>query len=696
MVLKHTRSKYKPVLLDAQDEQGNTPLHLALRKGQAKTAEALLRAGADPNLANADGSTPLHLICERRSQNDSHVLARMFFRCCDETGRHEVRVGARDAKGDTPLHATVREIRNNHCLRSLMELLLEQGADPNSANEAGETPLHVMCKIDEQMTDIYMAAAFLKFARELELKVVVDAQDCRGNSALHLAVSRRRENLMDFLLRNGADPNLANEAGEAPLHLICGQCSDLGDLVKSFFRISEELDRPVMINAQDKLGNTALHLALARGHGHAMKYLLKYGADTTLANAAGSTPLHLIAKKEQLFDYITLAMFLNDDRQRIDARDSSGDSPLLLAIRAGNERMIEVLLRRGADTTRANDQGETPLHAISKRIELQKSPTLPVLLLGDGGNDARRIDARDGTGHTPLHRAVKASNSLVIETLLRMGADPNLANDEGETPLHAMCKSDYCGAMIFGFVEMCAKSGKPVRMDARDSRGRTPLQLAVANFLPSAIDVLLARDRDDLSEFRFPAEAELRRFDELSANSLGLASLAMYCLERLEARGYELSYEGATTLIKWFASHGLFRKTELLDRRETMLEWCRTDREFTSEARDAMLKEATDNDEGLTLYDWLCLPEEEAERRLNHYDYLKFAASRGFARLSEKYRETCDGRLFEVLSRRFFSRWAIAIFMRLRRLPFENCKTIIDQLSNRDRWNICSLAGSIE
>jgi len=49
-----------PDLVNAQNQSGLTPLHLAAIKGQVAIAEFLLQKGADPNLAEANGDTPLH------------------------------------------------------------------------------------------------------------------------------------------------------------------------------------------------------------------------------------------------------------------------------------------------------------------------------------------------------------------------------------------------------------------------------------------------------------------------------------------------------------------------------------------------------------------------------------------------------------------------------------------------------------
>uniref|UniRef100_A0ABD2W142 Uncharacterized protein n=1 Tax=Trichogramma kaykai TaxID=54128 RepID=A0ABD2W142_9HYME len=61
-----------------RDKKGNTPLHLALPVGRTEIIEYLLGRGADPNLANDEGFTPLHTICNH--WGDRHDLTKTFFK----------------------------------------------------------------------------------------------------------------------------------------------------------------------------------------------------------------------------------------------------------------------------------------------------------------------------------------------------------------------------------------------------------------------------------------------------------------------------------------------------------------------------------------------------------------------------------------------------------------------------------------
>ena len=112
--------------VDAQDESGNTPLHLALTEDNEEAVESLLRRGADSSLANARETTPLHIVCSRENFDDDFV--ELFFEIGEEKHR-PLRVDARDEKGCTPLHLAM-----DSGSKKSVELLLRNGADPNIAD----------------------------------------------------------------------------------------------------------------------------------------------------------------------------------------------------------------------------------------------------------------------------------------------------------------------------------------------------------------------------------------------------------------------------------------------------------------------------------------------------------------------------------------------------------------------------------
>ncbi|KAL7293455.1 hypothetical protein TKK_0013215 [Trichogramma kaykai] len=116
-------------------------------------------------------------------------------------------------------------------------------------------------------------------------------------------------------------------------------------------------------------------------------------------------------------------------------------------------------------------------------------------------NKPMDVDARDRCGRTPLHYALQQRHRKNFEFLLRSGADPNVADDEGSTPLHATAKSD--NDSMEAFINACGDNELRVRVDVRDKLGRTPLEWAVANLLPNSVDLLLDRGAD-LSSFVFP------------------------------------------------------------------------------------------------------------------------------------------------------------------------------------------------
>ncbi|CAB0029621.1 unnamed protein product [Trichogramma brassicae] len=229
------------------------PLHLALKHKQKRIFELLLRRGASPNLADAEGLTPLHIIC--MNSCDDHDLVRILFDISEEQNQH-VQLDARDKLGWTPLHLAL-----NFGNKKVAESLLRSGADPNLPNAKGSTPLHVICN---KSYENYMAMTFFRTIGVIQEAVNVDAQDELGDTPLHLASRCGNKKKVEILLRNGADPNLSNNEGSTPLHVICKrlECHN-DDLAKLFFKINNENRRFVQVDAVDNLDRTPLQWAVA-------------------------------------------------------------------------------------------------------------------------------------------------------------------------------------------------------------------------------------------------------------------------------------------------------------------------------------------------------------------------------------------------------------------------------------------------
>ncbi|CAB0043900.1 unnamed protein product [Trichogramma brassicae] len=238
--------------------------------------------------------------------------------------------------------------------------------------------------------------------------------------------------------------------------------------------------------------------------------------DVNYTDESGLSHFH-VACKYSLKEEIKKFLELGHDSNCIDRE--TGNSPLHMYL-IGNQTIeswemnAEPLFRKVIDLNLANKDGLTPLHIISQKSPfdcLPKSISDAVDLIfeiSEELNQPLQIDARDKFGNTPLHVAVFNHNVYAIEMLLRRGADPNSANDEGSTPLHLFyMRCDYYGSgTVKLFFEICDELNHLIQIDAKDKLGRTPLQLAVANLWPDCIDILFERGAD-LSNFVFPTES---------------------------------------------------------------------------------------------------------------------------------------------------------------------------------------------
>ncbi|XP_023315086.1 ankyrin-1-like [Trichogramma pretiosum] len=254
MLLELSQKHDQFVHLNVLDDSGNAPVHWAVRRGNRGVFSELLRKGTDPNLTDKDGSTPLHLICEK--YEDNALFLKPFLKY------YNVDVNAQDKRGNTALHYALRS--NNY---GLVRELLHEYADPNLANDQGLRPLHIICR--RTVEEDYLLDTFFRTIKDLPerqrsaMTIEVDAPDNLNRTMLQWAMANGFKRIAETLLRNGADPNLADADGSTPLHRICTSDSDDIDLLEKFFEVCRDIQRTVQVDAVDALGQTPLQRAVA-------------------------------------------------------------------------------------------------------------------------------------------------------------------------------------------------------------------------------------------------------------------------------------------------------------------------------------------------------------------------------------------------------------------------------------------------
>ncbi|XP_023318093.1 serine/threonine-protein phosphatase 6 regulatory ankyrin repeat subunit A-like [Trichogramma pretiosum] len=682
MLFQICDEKHQMVQVDAQDNEGRTPLHEAIDKGNIKLVEILLRRGARPNLADNKKLTPLHAICKRKNGDDG--LLKRFFEINDELNQL-VEVNAdENEEGSTPLHLAL-----SHGCKKLNELLLQRHADPNLANAEGHTPLHVICQREDD--DVDLVKMLFEMGDKFNKPIQIDARDKSGCTPLHLALNGVHEQIAEWLLRRGADINLANAQGSTPLHLISAGKMDCADFLQAFLEISDEQRRPVEVDARDNEGKTPLHHAISHRHKKVFELLLRRGFDPNLADNDGSTALHTICMADDDNGWAKMLFAISEEKNRqvqIDARGMCDFTPLHHALVKVELRAVaELLLRKGAATNLVDWEGSTPLHTVCKYADDDYCVRM-LIELSNEENKPIEVDARDKLGRTPLHLALAKGNGQVVKYLLKLGADPNLADENGFSPLHVVSKDRYDDAKLLElFCDASKEVDRPLQIDVQDKNGRTPLQWAVANLFLNVLDVLLEQGAD-LSSFVFPSKSFfVERFGPISEMhqrerikfKLSLASKIVDVVERLEKRGYEFDRSNTLDIMSLFAEYDLFDKSTDLEEN-----WY-DDEEFVSKLKEIMVIPS------LSLHDLIRLSPKEAANQLKHENYVELARSNKLSDLPEGHREVCARHLCEKLSRGFFWPWAIDAFYELQRhqLPVICCEMIIENLTNGDLYNIC-------
>lgn len=176
------------------------------------------------------------------------------------------------------------------------------------------------------------------------------------------------------------------------------------------------------------MNETSLHAAAARGDVAGIATLLSKGAEIDARDRAGATALLVATHGNQ----IAAAKALIDAGADVNAKDNINDSAYLYAGARGHLEILKMTLSHGADLKSTNCYGGTALIPASERGHVETVRTLI-----EAGVD---VDHVNKLGWTALLEAIILGNGgehhlRIVDLLVKAGANVNLADGKGETPL---------------------------------------------------------------------------------------------------------------------------------------------------------------------------------------------------------------------------------------------------------------------
>ena len=516
---------------DIRDSDGNTPLHLLCRDCVWMPKEY----NCYQHVLNNKHELPLHIACR---ESDLEIIKFV-------SSQLQINmINTKDVDGNTPLHLVCKTYDNIYfsssmTIECLKYLVNERKCDVNIQNNLGELPFHVILKRREwswfaygnektEITEILTNDQCYK----------ANAQDSAGNTPLHIACKVGDSNIVLYLVSHfNCDLNVINDEGCIPLHYVLS---------------SDKLSLEVVLAVsngctlkyiQNKLGKTPLHIACENPKYHSMnkekKILLldvvcdKDGINTQ--DCSGNTPLHIACQKltssyyyqEDMLD--TIVYLTSNFECNLDLLNADQCLPLHCALNSYKSLELVKILSNGCTLMHIqNTSGMTPLHIACKNyyhdivrflvFEKQCFPSgfeqssdiydslnihvackdvsdidLLRALANERNVNNKLISNYDHDESTPAHIACKYSNHIALQRLLELKCDIQSKDLNGMLPFHLACsRSLECAKLLSPYIT-------DDTVNTCDKYGNTTLHMAFQNKLLDVVEYLLSTFHCDTS-----------------------------------------------------------------------------------------------------------------------------------------------------------------------------------------------------
>jgi ankyrin repeat protein len=507
-----------------------TPIRLAAAGGHAHVVRALLDAGAQTILGeelllvDAAGGGCLDLV--------NHILPNMHLpaRCCSEAlsaaasaGHVDIveamlaaGIGADQRCEDEP-PALQRAAVNGHA--EVVRALIRANADIHAtykpttlirgsavtavgiavdgghatavqylleAGALGEDPVERESSADRAMV-LLRSACSVDVIRVI-LDSIPDSVDIDINCLLSLAVRRDDADMTSFLLSRGADPNTTIPVSAADVKAIKqGYPGDSREYSPVSALASTVLDLAVVTTSEGVYKKQCRTTEV-------MRVLLEGGARTTDSVVLGditTTVLHLAVMRHTRAKEALTVLLDASSASALACRDSAGDTPLIKAVKSGQEWAVRPLGAAGADPDALDGDGLSAMAAL--QVQLMSVKTYPIMLeLINIGVSEKSVAVSPRVPESLwVRHATAANDTRWLRLLLGLGMSPSTAYDCDFTPLMFACG---LGSAYVETVRVLLDAGAEV--NARDHQERTALFRAAIKGDLSAVPLLLAAGAD--------------------------------------------------------------------------------------------------------------------------------------------------------------------------------------------------------